>query len=238
MREGHLHDESLIPAQTTSVLDVGCGRGGNAAWLNEKGIKVDAISWSGEDLQVAKRFCRRVFKCDLNHGLPDIEPETYDGIICSHVLEHIAYPEQLLTDIERALMPRGFLLVIIPNLFFWSDRLKLMLGHWNYDESGTFDYTHLRWYTIQSIQRLLAGYGFVTDRFIADGWIPLPGARLILGDGLRKRINVMACRLSPGLFGQQLIFRFRKQRSKEGAQSQGQRAKSLERGAGPLISDL
>ena len=219
MHEDHLRHESLIPSRTATVLDIGCGRGGNAAWLNGKGIKVDAVSWNPDDLTAAKQFCRRVIQCDLNEGLPHIQTETYDGIICSHILEHIAYPDPLLKDIERALVPEGFLLVIIPNLFFWSDRVKLMLGQWDYEDSGTFDYTHLRWYTIGSIQRLLSEYGFVADRFIADGWIPLPGVRFLLGTHLRNRINDIACRVSPSLFGKQLIFRFRKHHAKQGAGS-------------------
>jgi len=210
MREDHLRYDSLVPMKTRSVLDVGCGRGGNAAWLWERGIQVDAVSWNPEELKAAKQFCRNVMQRDLNHGLPDIQAEIYDGVICSHILEHIAYPDQLLKDLKRALVPGGFLLVVIPNLLFWSDRIKLVLGHWNYEESGTFDYTHVRWYTVNSMYRLLSAYGFVADRFIAEGWIPLPGLRLIIGRPLRDRINALACRIRPGLFGRQLIFRFRK----------------------------
>src|SRR5437867_537683 len=131
--------ESLIPPDTSTVLDVGCGRGGNAAWLARKGITVDGVSWNPEEVLAAKQFCRRVIQCDLNNGVPDVQTESYNCVICSHVLEHIAYPQPLLNDVERALAPGGFLLVAIPNLFFWSDRIKLVLGRWDYEESGTFD---------------------------------------------------------------------------------------------------
>jgi methionine biosynthesis protein MetW len=217
MRENHLRHESLIPPHAATVLDVGCGRGGNAAWLQRKGITVDGVSWNAEELAAAKQFCRRVIQCDLNNGIPDIDAESYDGVICSHVLEHIAYPRQLLEDLERALVPGGFLLVVIPNLFFWSDRIKLILGRWDYQESGTFDYTHVRWYTAKSMNDLLASSGFVADQFVAEGWVPLPGLRFVLGTQLRNRLNALACRLSPGLFGKQLIFRFRKARSERRA---------------------
>jgi SAM-dependent methyltransferase len=181
----------------------------------EKGIKVDAVSWNAEELVSARRFCRRVIQCDLNNGIEGIEAESYDGVICSHILEHIAYPQQLLRDIERSLVPGGFLLVVIPNLLFWSDRMSLFLGRWEYQSSGTFDYTHVRWYTAQSMHRLLSAHGFIPDRFIAEGWIPLPGLRFMIGRELRRRLNALACRVSPGLFGKQLIFRARKSRSRE-----------------------
>ena len=92
--------------------------------------------------------------------------------------------------------------------------MKLMLGRWDYEESGTFDYTHLRWYTVKTMNELLASSGFVADQFLAEGWIPLPGLRFILGAELRKSVNRVACRMSPALFGKQFIFRFRKESSK------------------------
>src|SRR5436190_7252254 len=98
-REDHLRHDSLVPLDTRTMLDVGCGRGGNAAWLHGKGIAVDAISSSREELKGVRPFCRRAILWDLNQGLPDIGTGLYDGIICSHILEHIAYPEKLLNDL-------------------------------------------------------------------------------------------------------------------------------------------
>src|SRR5579859_6685548 len=202
--------QSFIPPGTRCALDVGCGRGGMAAWLRRKAITVDGISWNPHELELAKAHCRAVLACDLNHGLPQIHAEAYDLVICSHVLEHIAYPQTLLADLHRVLQPRGHLLVAIPNLFFWPDRLKLFCGHWTYRQSGTFDYTHLRWYTRQSLTQLLAQHGFVLEHFAADGWIPIPGLRFFISPQLRSDINRLFCRLSPGLFGHQLLFAFRK----------------------------
>jgi len=156
LREDHLRYDSLIPLDTRTVLDVGCGRGGNAAWLHGKGIAVDAISWNRDDLKAVRPFCRRAMLWDLNDGLPEIGSEFYDGIICSHLLEHIAYPEKLLCDLRRVLVPGGFLVIIVPNLLFWSDRLKLLRGRWEYQSSGTFDYTHVRWYTVASMHKLVS----------------------------------------------------------------------------------
>src|ERR1043166_1062446 len=196
-REDHLRHDSLIPLDTRTILDVGCGRGGNAAWLHGKGIAVDAISCSREELKAVRPFSRRAILWDLNQGLPEMGSELYDGIICSHVLEHIAYPEKLLNDLRRALVPGGFLLIVIPNLLFWSDRIKLLRGEWQYESSGTFDYTHVRWYTAASMHRVVSDYGLVPDAFIAEGWVPLPGLRLLIGSKLRSRLNKIACRVSP-----------------------------------------
>ena len=190
------------------VLDVGCGCGGTAAWLASMGARVDGVSWSSDELKQAAGHCRATIQCDLNDGLPNVATGAYDLVVCSHVLEHIAYPQKLLTDIKRALNPSGVVVVAIPNLFFWRDRWKLLGGRWEYQPSGTFDYTHLRWYTRESMVETMAGHGFQLESFVADGWIPLPGIRYLVGSGLRKRINETVSQWWPGLFGVQFLFRF------------------------------
>lgn len=206
-RENHLGHQALIPLGTKTVLDIGCGCGGNAAWLMAQGIQVDAVSWNAEELAATRPYCRKLIQCDLNDGIPQLDPASYDGVICSHILEHIAYPQRLLGDLLHALTPGGFMIVVIPNLFFWSDRWRLLLGRWDYQPSGTFDYTHVRWYTAKTMKALLHSHGFVVDRFIADGWLPLPGLKFFIGREPRRRLNETACRMLPGLFGKQLIFR-------------------------------
>jgi 2-polyprenyl-3-methyl-5-hydroxy-6-metoxy-1,4-benzoquinol methylase len=190
------------------ALDVGCGCGGTAAWLAGKGVQVDGVSWNSDELKQASQHCRATMQCDLNDGLSNVKSDAYDLIVCSHILEHIAYPQKLLTDIRRALKPDGAVVVAIPNLLFWRDRLKLLCGNWEYQASGTFDYTHLRWYTRESMIKVMAEHGFQLECFIADGWIPLPGVRFFTGTKLRKRINEAIANQWPGLFGHQLLFRF------------------------------
>jgi len=173
-------------------------------------MKVDAVSWNETELSAVQTVCRAVICQDLNQGLPQIQDQEYDLMICSHVLEHIAFPQPLLRDLHRGLRPAGCLLVAIPNLFFWPDRLKLLCGNWTYEKSGTFDYTHLRWYTRVSLAQLLEEHSFGLRRFVADGWLPLPGLRLIMSKAWRAGINRMFCRALPGLFGHQLLFSFQK----------------------------
>lgn len=199
--------ESLIPLGIQTALDVGCGCGGMAARLSQRGIVVDGISWNREELQSAERFCRSTIQCDLNQTTPDLGSDSYDLIICSHLLEHIAYPDNLLDALLRSLKPEGYFLVAIPNVMFWRDRLKLMRGRWNYESSGTFDYTHLRWYTRESMAQLLQKHGFAIERFCADGWIPLPGLKFVVTKKFRSSINRLAARWWPELFAHQLIYR-------------------------------
>jgi methionine biosynthesis protein MetW len=199
--------ESLIPEKIQTALDVGCGAGDMAAWLSQRGVQVDGISWNEEELRAATQFCRETWQVDLNKTTPDLAADSYDLIICSHLLEHIAYPDSLLRAIFRALKPGGYFVVAIPNVMFWRDRFKLLRGRWNYESSGTFDYTHLRWYTRESMTTLLQQHGFTIEKFVADGWIPIPGLKLVVTKNCRASINRWAARRWPEMFGHQFIFR-------------------------------
>jgi methionine biosynthesis protein MetW len=199
-----------LPEDAREILDVGCGTGTMARCLEKRGVLVDGITWNAAEAEQAATACRKVMQCNLERGIPDVESSAYDVVVCSHILEHIAYPQQLLTDIFAALRPGAILIVVIPNIFFWRDRLKLLKGHWRYEPSGTFDYTHLRWYTVETMQDLLISSGFTITQFKSYGWIPLPLVRLIVGQSARRWINDKACEFFPGLFGQQLLFCARK----------------------------
>lgn len=201
---------NFVPSNAKHVLDVGCGTGVAAAQLKESGHIVDGITWNEEEARQASASCRDVMVLDLEKGIPGKTSQSYDAVICSHILEHIAYPQKLISDIHDLLVSNGTLIVVIPNLFFWRDRLKLLRGRWQYTLSGTFDYTHLRWYTVDTMKDFLGSHGFVITHFEAHGWVPLPGLRLLLGGRLREKINRLACKLLPGLFGGQLLFCARK----------------------------
>src|SRR5262245_57070442 len=100
----------------SKILDVGCGDGANARKLTADGKTVDGITLSSREAQIAELACRKIYIHDLEAGLPQLEFEPYDVVICSHVLEHICYPQKLLNDIHSSLREDGVFVVALPNL--------------------------------------------------------------------------------------------------------------------------
>ena len=169
---------------------------------------MDGTSISPNELNQAKQFLRKGYLFNLENGLPPgIEIDTYDYIICSHILEHIAYPEKLLSDIKEVLKKNGFLIVALPNLFHYKSRIQLLRGNFPYADTGIWDYTHVRWYTFESALEMLSK-NFEVDTATVTGELPLNSIfKKILPTLLSRSVYKNLIKISRGMFGYQLLFR-------------------------------
>ena len=188
-------------------LDVGCGAGGNAALLLKNGWTVDGITISANEASIASLACGEIWIHNLETGLPKtIKPETYDVILASHVLEHIFYPDQLLSDCWRSLKPGGGFVVVLPNLLYWKNRVKIALGRFDYQNVGIMDYTHCRWYTLKTAKALLNNSGFEVTMVVADGQFIGGKLRRLFPDKAMQYMDFLFQRIAPGLAAFQMYF--------------------------------
>lgn len=203
----------LIPGEARTVLDVGCGAGDNARLLKARGVTVDGITLSEPEAKIARGECRRVWLHNLEAGLPGDAAGPYDAVLCSHVLEHICFPEKLMGDLYRVLSPGGSLVVALPNMLFFKNRFRLLGGRIEYEDGGIMDDTHFRWYTFASAQQLFERHGFKRVVARGDGYFPLPGLRRMLPAACLAPLDRAAVGMMPGLFGHQLLYWYRKAHS-------------------------
>ncbi len=199
----------LIRADAKYVLDVGCGGGSLASNLHERGVIVDGITISDAELDQAKPFLRSGYLYNLEKGLPQQISCKYDVVVCSHVLEHICYPDKLLADIKKVLAENGTLVVALPNIMHYKARIQLALGNFNYQEHGLWDYTHFRWYTFKTAKQLLESHGFVVNfaSVPITGELPFNSLlKRVLPLSFRKKCFNILAKISKGFFGYQLLY--------------------------------
>ncbi len=68
--------------------------------------------------------------CDFNNEalhLP-IKSQSFDLIICTQVLEHVLWPQQLLLECHRILTSSGRILISVPNIVSLTYRIAWLLG--------------------------------------------------------------------------------------------------------------
>lgn len=196
---------NYISKPKSVILDLGCGTGNNACHLSQKGNIIDGITLSENERNLAIKHLRHCFIYNLENGLPNIE-NTYNYIICSHTLEHIAFPDKLMNDVKNIMNHESILLVALPNVMHYKSRFKILFGNFNYTESGIFDYTHLRWYTLKSAKEYFISKGFEIDKSFVTGDIPFLSILKILPFKFRQYIFKFLCCFSKSFFGGQIIF--------------------------------
>ncbi|MBI4276791.1 methyltransferase domain-containing protein [Candidatus Uhrbacteria bacterium] len=116
------------PGVTPAILDVGCGNGNIALPLASKGWWVDGIDTDAQSIAAVNE--RNVFPT-LHVAVADIEtwkPErTYDVILVSEFLEHVADPGRVLAKAATMLTSGGLLIGSVPNGWSLEEGLRRLL---------------------------------------------------------------------------------------------------------------
>ena len=105
----------------------------------------------------ANQFCERVIVGDLDtlDAADELGEERFDAIVAADVLEHLKDPLDVLNRLRPFLKPDGFFVISVPNIAHGSVRLALLSGDFKYGDIGLLDATHLRFFTRETLERLL-----------------------------------------------------------------------------------
>jgi methionine biosynthesis protein MetW len=149
------HALRLLP-ENGRVLDLGCAAGGLLSLLASRAGFMAGLELSASAAAAAAQVGNHVVTGALqDRGLP-FEEDSFDLVVLADVLEHVTDPATALRRAAGWCRRDGFVLLSVPNVAHWRARLELLRGRWPQEESGTFDSSHLRWFTRASVAQLLA----------------------------------------------------------------------------------
>lgn len=156
--------EFLKPnSKDLKILEVGAGYGATLSYLKEQKIANEVVGVdipANENKSPFKNI--DVFLYGDIEGLDLNQYRNYfDCIILADVLEHLVNPSEVLKKISVLLKDEGEILVSIPNFRHKKSIYKVFLkGDFSYEESGIFDYTHLRFFCKKNIKQLVTNSGY------------------------------------------------------------------------------
>ena len=195
----------ILPPQG-SVLDLGCASGGLLALLRGQASLLAGLELSETAAKAAAQVADLVVQGALEDPDLPFEAGFYDLVVLADVLEHLADPYAALRRAIGWCKPRGAILISVPNIAHWRARLTLVRGRWPAEERGTFDASHLRWFTRDSVATLLADAGLV--RLELGAIVPALRNHVRLPGRVEARVEPAwqaLGRRAPGLLGYQVI---------------------------------
>ena len=149
-----------------ALLDVGAADGLLSRRFTASGWRVTAIEGDPVAAQAGAPWCEQMVVANLDRETPPLE-RLYDVIVFGDVLEHLADPFRVLSELTRSLAPDGIVVASVPNVAHFVIRLSLLVGKFEYIDRGILDHGHLRFFTERSLRALVADVGLSVERFTA-----------------------------------------------------------------------
>lgn len=206
----------LVNGNCLTILDVGCGSGDNARLFKQLNPqrKIYGITLSSTEHERASQSMEQCWVADIESAsLPFLEGMEFDAVVFSHVLEHVKEPAKILSRFLLYLKPGGEILIAVPNVLELKQRVKFLMGKFEYEQEGIMDSTHLRFFTYHTADRYLID-GERQLKVIskhAEGSIPLWILRRhVLSKNISSWLDRKCSCLFPNLFGGQILIKARK----------------------------
>jgi len=105
------------------VLDIGCGPGVYLEQYSGVSLGIDAHP---NNIRICEKKGIHAFVSDANNF---VQPDTFDTVLISHVLEHLDNPEGVIENAYRSTKPGGRILIIVPCYKGFISGLNDEVGH-------------------------------------------------------------------------------------------------------------
>ncbi len=145
-----------LPTGGGRLLDIGCGNGDFLHLIRQAGWNVSGIDPDPQAVAACQSVGLDVRQGFVEDGL--FEPNTFDAVTMSHVIEHLHQPTQTLAKVRQLLKPGGTLWIATPNVE--SASFERFGRNW----LGLDPPRHLVLFTPDSLLKLLHEAGFETGK--------------------------------------------------------------------------
>lgn len=150
----------------SNVLDIGAGSGLLPVVLvaKNKTVSIDGIEPDPYASRLAQKNYSAFWTGTVEEYKSVIDWKKYDYIVLADVIEHLQDPFMFLNILSSLIHSGTRIILSVPNVAFGAVRLNLLRGNFRYVDSGILEKTHLRFFTLESLQQLVSNAGFATEK--------------------------------------------------------------------------
>ena len=149
----------FIDREGKQILDLGCGDGGNALYLESIGLEVVAADFSQSALNIVKSRSSTISTCcfDMTNKFP-FDPETFDFVVASLSTHYFSFQDTLnvYEQIWSVLKPNGYLFFRVNSIREYllnkkNDTVEIIEPNYYLSANGK----KKRYFTIETIKEML-----------------------------------------------------------------------------------
>lgn len=158
---------NLVGKEKT-VLEIGPSAGYMTKAFLDNDCTVDVVETSKEAVAKVPKKVRKIFNQSIEAiATYKLLNSDYEYIVMADVLEHLVNPSWVLKKLLKVTHANTKVLISLPNVASWPMRKQLFFkGDFEYQDSGLLDRTHLHFYTVVTLPKLLSENGWKIEKII------------------------------------------------------------------------
>ncbi|MDD2451419.1 MAG: class I SAM-dependent methyltransferase [Sulfurovum sp.] len=185
----------FLPKKYLKVLEIGCGKGGFRTNLS-KNCEYWGVEPYVPSANTAKQKLDKVLVGTFEQMLSVLPDNYFDLVICNDVIEHMPDHHQFYKDIKSKCVHNAYMIGSLPNVRYIVNLYHLLVKkEWRYEEEGILDRTHLRFFTLKSIEA-----DFIDAAFNIEA---LKGINKISSKNILQRLKI---KLAEFFLGEDILY--------------------------------
>jgi SAM-dependent methyltransferase len=161
--EARMIERLLDPKSGDRLLEVGSSAGYRIEGYSGIGVELSGVDSDHDAIETGKRTGSPVNLIEADAGNLPFSNESFDRILCVHLLEHLPDPKKAIGEMARVLKPQGRAVIVVP-----CERIRgdtAFAGWWQ------FKNLHLHRFKPPQITSLLLPDFFIEEALFHT-WIP------------------------------------------------------------------